>query len=179
MQRAVVAHRHQVRKGSDVPYISHPAMVALLLQRYGFEDEIIAAGLLHDVVEDTPVTEEELAAEFGPHVAELVHWVSETKKGPDGHTLPWEVRKQTKIEKLRKAPLPAKAVALADKLHNLFSTLDDVRAGLPIWTKFNAPKERCLWDAERIVEICSGDDPRLGRMAGDCRSLIEALRQVP
>jgi (p)ppGpp synthase/HD superfamily hydrolase len=177
MRRAAIAHREQNRKGGDVPYVSHPAMVALLLQRYGFtETETLAAALLHDVVEDTNVSEAELRQEFGDAIADLVHCVSETKKDAGGTTLPWEVRKQSKLAKLQNAPVGAKAIALADKLHNLHSTLDDERAGVPIWSRFNATKDRWLLNAERVITICEDDDPRLKQLAAVCRELIEILR---
>ena len=69
---SATAHRNQVRKGSQVPYVIHPVHVALLLIRHQFPDEVIIAALLHDVVEDTSITLAELQAEFGEEVARLV-----------------------------------------------------------------------------------------------------------
>src|SRR6059036_3453049 len=94
LQRAAEAHREQKRKGSDTPYISHPAMVALILQRAGFDEETVAAGVLHDVVEYCHVPVADIAEQFGPRVAELVDWLSETKRDAAGAERPWEVRKR-------------------------------------------------------------------------------------
>src|SRR5262249_44414333 len=124
LQVAAHQHRDQLRKGtSDVPYISHPAMVALLLQRVGFADETtLAAAILHDVAEDTDMTLPEIARDFGSAVADLVECVTETKKDAQGQPIDWAVRKEEKHRKLLAAPPPAKAIALADKLHNLYAT---------------------------------------------------------
>jgi (p)ppGpp synthase/HD superfamily hydrolase len=172
---AAIAHREQVRKGSDkptVPYFSHPSMVALLVQRYGFEDDVIAAALLHDVVEDTPVTEAEVAKEFGSVITAMVHAVSETKLDDHGVKLPWDVRKKSKLDKLPAASVGAKAIALADKLHNLHSTLADERAGVDVWSRFNAGKAEWLANAARVIEVCGQGDPRLVRLAEDCRAVL-------
>ena len=78
MRLAVRCHRHQNRKLSDLPYISHPASVALILSQSGFGDEdVLAAALLHDVVEDTDCTLDELSALFPPKVAEYVAALTE------------------------------------------------------------------------------------------------------
>jgi (p)ppGpp synthase/HD superfamily hydrolase len=150
-------------------------MVGLILQRAGFEEPIIAAGILHDVIEDTPTTAEVLRAEFGPEVAELVLWLSEDKLDVYGQKRPWEVRKQEHFEKLLRAPTAAKAIALADKLHNLHSVQLDVAAGRPIWAKFNSPKDRWLWNAERMVEACASNDPRIVGLVAECREALANL----
>jgi (p)ppGpp synthase/HD superfamily hydrolase len=86
---AAIAHRDQVRKGTDIPYIAHPFHVSLILIRHGFGEDLAVAGLLHDVVEDTDVPLERIAAEFGDDVARLIAAVSETKTA-EGAELPWE-----------------------------------------------------------------------------------------
>ena len=82
---AARSHRNHNRKASDVPYISHPASVALILSRAGIDDEeILAAALLHDAVEDTDLRLEDLRAEFPREVCAYVEVLSEQKKGDDG-----------------------------------------------------------------------------------------------
>ena len=76
---AARAHREQLRKGSDTPYIQHPVCVAFILQRHGFPEELIIAALLHDVVEDCAVALADLEHRFGAEVARLVAAVSEQK----------------------------------------------------------------------------------------------------
>ena len=86
---------HQERKGTDFPYVAHPIRVAEILDRFGCSEDVIVAGFLHDTIEDTDVTAEEISAAFGPRVAGLVTAVSEPDK-----SLPWKTRKQHTIEHL-------------------------------------------------------------------------------
>jgi (p)ppGpp synthase/HD superfamily hydrolase len=178
VQIAAKAHRHQIRKGSgDIPYISHPTMVALLLQRAGFEDEAtVAAALLHDVAEDTQMPMTEIAQEFGEPVAALVACVTETKKDPLGQPIPWAIRKDEKHRKLLGGPPEAKAIALADMLHNLSATLLDLRAGTDVWARFNAPKDAWLANMERDIDACAGDSPGLQRLAAACRQVLSEVQ---
>ena len=178
VQIAAKAHRHQIRKGSgDIPYISHPTMVALLLQRAGIDDETtLAAAILHDVVEDTEMPLTEIAQLFGEEVAALVDCVTETKKDAQGQELPWAVRKDEKYRKLLSAPLQAKAIALADKLHNLHSTLLDLRADRDVWSRFKAPKDAWLANVERDIEACAGETPGLQSLASACRQALADIR---
>jgi (p)ppGpp synthase/HD superfamily hydrolase len=179
LQVAAREHRDQLRKGSaDIPYISHPTMVALLLQRAGFDDEVtLAAAILHDVAEDTAMSIGHIARDFGPQVATLVDCLTETKKDAQGQPLPWAVRKEEKREKLQQAPVAAKAIALADKVHNLYATLLDLRAGQDVWTRFNARKDQWLENVDRAIAACSADDPRLQSLADACRKVLDELRK--
>jgi (p)ppGpp synthase/HD superfamily hydrolase len=120
LDHAAVWHKAQKRKypGAEVPYVSHCAGVALLLARHGFDDEVIAAGALHDVLEDCEVASSELERLFGARVAGLVQAVSEPDK-----SLPWEERKQRYLERFAQEPWDAQAVAVADKIDNFQSIL--------------------------------------------------------
>ena len=88
-------HGDQKRRGSGVPYVTHVIHVAHILARHGFPEEIVAAGLLHDILEDTPVEREELEEIFGPEVTAVVSDVTEPAK-----SLPWEERKRRTAETL-------------------------------------------------------------------------------
>jgi (p)ppGpp synthase/HD superfamily hydrolase len=116
--RAAVWHRDQRRKypSGDVPYVSHLAGVASILSRHGFPEHVVAAGVLHDALEDCPVTFEEIAGEFGDEVARLVRHASEEDK-----TLGWEARKQAYLDAFPHKPWEAQAITLADKIDNLLS----------------------------------------------------------
>jgi (p)ppGpp synthase/HD superfamily hydrolase len=118
LDQAAVWHRAQKRKypASDVPYISHIAGVVAVLARHGFDDEVLAAGALHDVVEDCGVTYEELTRVFGERVATLVDAVSEQDK-----SLPWEERKTLYLARFAGSPPDAQAIAVADKIDNFVS----------------------------------------------------------
>jgi (p)ppGpp synthase/HD superfamily hydrolase len=153
-------------------------MVALILQRAGFDDTTVAAGILHDVVEDTSLTTSEVRTSFGSDVAALVGWLSEDKRDAAGVEKPWATRKDEHYERLQRAPLEAKAIALADKLHNLSSALHDLECGRPVWSRFKAPKEQWLANAARMVEACDGDDKRLQALVGECRTVLNQLKHL-
>ena len=115
---AAVAHRHQVRKAVDLPYVTHSFAVVLILMRAGFDDpEVLAAAVLHDVVEDTTVTSAELRLQFPDRVIDVVDAVSELKVHTDGSRVHWKERKNEHIARMSKAGEEACAVCLADKLH--------------------------------------------------------------
>jgi (p)ppGpp synthase/HD superfamily hydrolase len=115
---AAVWHRYQRRKypNVDVPYVSHVAGVAIILARHGFDAEVVAAGALHDCIEDCSVTHDELALRFGARIASLVRNVSETDK-----TLSWEIRKAQYLEHFSAKEWAAQAISLADKIDNFQS----------------------------------------------------------
>jgi (p)ppGpp synthase/HD superfamily hydrolase len=109
---AECAHRGQRRKDGQA-YISHPVRVARLLGTLGYDEDVLAAALLHDVVEDTAVTVDEIRAAFGPRVALLVDCVSEDP------ALPGAERKVAYRERVRLAPRDARAICAADKVCNI------------------------------------------------------------
>ena len=115
---AANAHAGQLRKSGE-PYIIHPLEVAKILISYGMDDLCIVASLLHDVVEDTPVTKEEITEKFGSEVAELVDGV--TKLGQINYT----TQEEQQVENLRKMLLAMAKdirvimIKLADRLHNM------------------------------------------------------------
>ncbi len=176
---AAVAHRSQHRKATSIPYIMHPFAVALILQRHGWmEDDVIAAAILHDVVEDTDCTESELREQFPANVMAIVHALSEQKTTSDGSPRSWEDRKCDHLEVLRDAPIQARAIALADKLHNLESMNYDHSHGEELWGRFNASKERILWYHRSIVESCDQGEVQLQSLARSVRVAIENLEAV-
>jgi (p)ppGpp synthase/HD superfamily hydrolase len=133
---AARAHRDQLRKGTDLPYVTHPVHVSIILMRHGFGEDLAIAGLLHDVVEDTDTSLALIAAEFGDDVARLVEAVSETKSA-DGAELPWEQRKAEKLAHLQSAGPDVAALKAADAIHNLHSIIADLHSdGLSIWERF-------------------------------------------
>jgi guanosine-3',5'-bis(diphosphate) 3'-pyrophosphohydrolase len=129
---AAYKHRHQVRKGSEpIPYINHPIALADLLVRTAnvSDPEIIAAALLHDTVEDTCTTAEELKAEFGPVISQLVAELTDDKR------LSKEERKRRQLEHASSLSPRARIVKLADKVCNLRDIVQDPPAGWPLVRK--------------------------------------------
>jgi guanosine-3',5'-bis(diphosphate) 3'-pyrophosphohydrolase len=179
MRWAARSHRNHQRKASDLPYLSHPASVAMILLRVGLsDDEVLAAALLHDVVEDTDCSLETLAEHFSPRVVELVAALTERKRDADGRKRSWTERKTEHIEHIAAAPFEARAIALADKLHNLGSMLFDLDSGEELWSRFGATPDQIIWYHRAIVTAATQDDPRLVTLAEYCRLLIDRLEAV-
>ena len=149
---AARAHRDQLRKGTDLPYIAHPVHVSIILMRHGFAEDLAIAGLLHDVVEDTDTSLAQIAAEFGDDVARLVEAVSETKAA-NGVELPWEQRKAEKLAHLHAAGPDVAALKAADAIHNLRSIIADLqRIGPAVWDRFKRGPQPSLGYYQAILE---------------------------
>ena len=134
------AHEDQVRKDDGSPYIAHPIAVSEIVRENGFSDTVIAAALVHDVLEDTPVTETELRNELGDEVVDIVTAVSEDK------SLPWEDRKKQYVDQVAAASEETKAVSVADKIHNSRSNIiAHERMGTAVWDVFNVGRDKKLW----------------------------------
>jgi (p)ppGpp synthase/HD superfamily hydrolase len=175
---ASVCHRGQERRGSGVPYFVHLVAVAMILDRLGFGDEVVTAGLLHDVVEDTGATLDEVRARFGPAVAGIVAHCSEVKTDASGRKRPWIDRKRDHLAALSEAPTEARAVVLADKLHNLLSIACDLRDGLPVWSLFHADRGQVLWYYRTSVATLGTGDPRLEAIAAECRRALDEVEAL-
>jgi (p)ppGpp synthase/HD superfamily hydrolase len=148
LQVASKNHQGQYRKNTDIPYITHPVAVGMVLLRNGYSEEIVAAGILHDTVEDTPLTLEEINSEFGAKIADMVEGSSEPDK-----SLTWKERKEHTIEFLKTATEDIRAVVCADKLHNIRSIIRDYElVGEEVWNRFNAGKEQQKWYYTNVVE---------------------------
>ena len=134
---AAKAHEGAVRKGSRIPYIYHPMEVAVIVARMTEDEEVIAAAYLHDVLEDTAVTAEQLEKEFGSRILALVSAETEDK------SLSWKERKQAAIEHLKTASREEKILVLGDKLSNMRSTARDYMViGDAVWERFNVKEKK-------------------------------------
>ena len=137
---ATERHTGQTRKGTNIPYILHPLEVLQILYSMRADSELLIAGVLHDTVEDTDTTLDEIRERFGSDVAELVASNSEDKSKT------WEERKQHTIDTLPSVPYRVKQLIFADKLANLRSIAYDFRnLGDKLWERFNAPAEKQAW----------------------------------
>ncbi|TCM92613.1 HD domain-containing protein [Paenibacillus sp. BK033] len=145
---AATAHKAQYRKGTGIPYISHPFGVAMLLSSYNYSEEVIIAGLLHDVLEDTDTTEQQLTDLFGPKITFIVQGCSEPDK-----SLSWEERKTHTIENLPSSSLEIRLVACADKLHNLRSMKREFETSGPsFWSRFKRGEKEQAWYYKSLAE---------------------------
>lgn len=135
---AADAHDGMLRKGSSLPYIVHPMEAAAIVSGLTDDAEIIAAAILHDVVEDTSVTAEDICEEFGERVAELVKGESENKREGLPAELTWRIRKEEHIAHLTESCIEMKMIALGDKLSNIRSLKRDYAIlGEELWQRFN------------------------------------------
>ena len=153
LEYAAFYHKKEVRKGTKTPYIVHPVEVAMILKESSLEEEVIAAGMLHDILEDTGVSPEEIRSEFGEEILRLVLGASEKLENRDDRS--WRKRKEHTINYLKdEADFKIKLIACADKLSNARSTLRDLETEDPeeFWSRFNAGKEEQKWYYQSLVE---------------------------
>ena len=143
-------HKGQFRKGTPRPYINHCTEVARILNKFGYSEEIIVAGLLHDTVEESEVTLEDLRTGFGERVSNIVKYVTEDNS-PD---LSWEKRKVMYIKNLTDAPESSVVVSAADKLHNITEILQDwLKVGDAVFLRFSEGKEKQTWFYRSLTEM--------------------------
>jgi (p)ppGpp synthase/HD superfamily hydrolase len=143
----------QRRKYTGEPYIVHPVAVAALVRSVPHTPEMVAAAYLHDVVEDTPVTIEEIEREFGSQVAELVGWLTDVSKPEDGNR---RVRKHKDLLHTAQAPAAAKTIKIADLIDNTLTIRDRDPA---FWSVYRREKmallevlkegDQTLWEQAR------------------------------
>jgi (p)ppGpp synthase/HD superfamily hydrolase len=203
-QIANIVHAGAVRKGTQIPYIKHPVAVARILEEHGFGEDIIAAGLLHDTVEDakygSPDLQERLAKgagrgrlavpadawefrqsfldfladEFGPTVFGLVMAVTESKN--DGKRHPdWLERKKEQLDHLGTASPDQAALKAADALHNITCTLDDVRReGLGVLDRFRGGA-LVAWHYSAVAQLAAARLPAGEPLAVAVRQAAEAF----
>ena len=163
-------HRTQMRKGTNVPYVTHLLAVAAIVgENGGTEDEVIAA-LLHDAVEDQggAATREEIRKRFGGAVATIVEGTSDTDVIPKP---PWQERKRNYVAHVSSASRSVRLVSAADKLHNARSILRDLRAeGDVTWQRFSAGREDQLWYYRALVDAF--------RTSGGADEIVDELEEV-
>lgn len=134
---AVKVHSGTLRKGTNLPYILHPMEAAAIAAQMTDDQEIIAAAVLHDTIEDTETTAEDIRKEFGARVADLVSSNTENKRRELPAADTWLIRKQETIEHLKTASFAVKTVVFADKLSNLRAMVTDyISEGETFWNRF-------------------------------------------
>jgi len=126
IRAASILHQDQLRMGSvPLPFISHLMAVALILSDYTDDEDTTVAAFLHDTLEDTDYTLEELREDFGGPVAEIVLALTEPKTGPDGSKLSWLEKKKLYAKQLKNGPKEAVMIAAADKSHNFRTIVEE------------------------------------------------------
>ena len=171
---ALQLHRHQLRKGTDIPYATHLFAVASLVGENGGSEDEVCAALLHDAVEDQggPATLVRIQHAFGDEVARIVWECSDTDVVPKP---PWQARKEAYIAHLAEdADRSVLLVSCADKLHNARCILDDLREhGESVWERFSGGRDGSLWYYRSLLAIY---EERLGgRMVKALRVVVDEL----
>ena len=160
-------HDRQVRKGTALPYLTHPANVAIILTRYGRDDETVIAGILHDVIEDCvrggwtrEMLEERIGEKFGGTVLATVLAVTYRRVDEDGNEFDRDEQKTDYLARLAGASDSARWVCAADKVHNGSTILADLRRTLDpdtVWSRFSLGRDGTIrWYRavyERLREV--------------------------
>lgn len=147
-------HDRQVRKGTRLPYLTHPANVAVILTRYGCDEDTVIAGILHDVIEDCvregwtrEMLEDRIASKFGDTVLAIGLAVTKRRADDDGVDFSREEIKADSLARLATASESARWVCAADKVHNAGSILADLRRTIDpesVWSRFNGGRDGTL-----------------------------------
>ena len=173
-------HASDIRKGTDIPYLSHVlAVSALVLEAGGSEDQAIA-GLLHDTAEDHggQATLNQIRSEFGTHVADLVEACSDSLTADRNAKEAWWTRKVRYLRKLETEPPEVALVSCADKVHNARAILSDYHErGESLWSIFNTDAGRpgTLWYYRRLTGVLG---ERLAGTSADAVALAAGLART-
>ncbi len=168
---AAQAHAGQVRKGTNIPYISHPMAVGIILAEARATTDAVIAGIIHDVVEDSSLTLEEVDRLFGNRVRTLV----EACSGPD-KSLPWEERKNHTLHSLQDVDRDIWLMTLADKLNNIRTMLRDYEIyGEEIWNRFNRGRQEQEWYYRGLVEALRQNRKYLPCLFNEFEKLVDRL----
>lgn len=155
-------HDQQVRKGTRLPYLTHPANVAVILTRYSRSEEAVVGGILHDVIEDCvrdgwtrTMLEERIGQKFGNSVVDLVLSVTLRRVDDQGVDLSHEDSREDALARLAMASEDALWVCAADSLHNAFSIVSDLRrTAFPesVWDRFPAGRDGTIQWYRRVAD---------------------------
>lgn len=166
------AHDGHYRKGSGVPYISHPIAVMLIAASVTNDEDVLLAALFHDILEDVPenYSRTEMEDEFGRRVVEIVEGVTKDSSLPS-----WQERADAYLEQLSRGSEESVIVAAADKFHNLSQTLEDLeRDGHALWERFRSTPCQQLWWYTNVRNIIAERLPSMPLLE-DLDVLIERL----
>ena len=156
-QFAAKAHKGVKRKDGKTPYFTHPMETAFIAFQMSSNPNVIAAAVLHDVVEDTSFTIADIEFEFGSEVSELVGYESEDKRPDIKPEYSWKIRKEEFLNHLAHAPREAKIITLADKMSNIKSIERDLeKMGDKVWERFNQKdKKEHAWYYYEVARLTS------------------------
>ena len=150
---AAQCHDGMLRKGTNLPYIIHPAEVAAIAATLTDDEDVLCAAVLHDVMEDCGVALKTLTERFGERVAQLVE--SETQPNDGDPRATWEARKQSAVARIAEGGLEIKIIALSDKLSNMRAIHRDFdQMGDAMFSRFHQPvAARHAWYYRSILAL--------------------------
>jgi (p)ppGpp synthase/HD superfamily hydrolase len=163
MSIASAAHDGQVRKGTNIPYISHPLAVCAIALEYGADEDQAAAALLHDTIEDGGGQYAKVIADaLGDRVLALVQGCTDAVPDTDGLKPPWKIRKEAYLQHLRHAADDVLFVSAADKLHNARAIVNDLESiGTEVFQRFSSPMDETLWYYRSLSAIFTEREARM------------------
>ncbi|NOT14650.1 MAG: HD domain-containing protein [Methylotenera sp.] len=155
-------HQHQIRKSTDIPYISHLMSVSALIFENGGDEDHAIAGLLHDVIEDAepntriPFIRAEIKRLFGDKVLQIVEGCTDGEPDDTGMKSPWKPRKESYLKRLESKDAEFLLVSCCDKLHNARSILIDLKTvGASVFNRFSTTQEETIWYYTSLANIFS------------------------
>ena len=181
-------HDQQVRKGTRLPYLTHPSNVAIILTRYGRDEDTVVAGILHDVIEDCvregwtrSMLESRIAEKFGDAVLATVLAVTKRRLDDDGTEMDRDERNADYLARLANTDERAKWVCAADKVHNGNATLADLKRTMDpasVWGRFSAGRAGTVAlyrDVLQRLATLGFDAP----IVAELRETVAALEAAP
>lgn len=181
-------HDQQVRKGTRLPYLTHPSNVAIILTRYGCDDDTVVAGILHDVIEDCvregwtrSMLESRIAEKFGDTVLATVLAVTKRRLDDDGNEMDRDERNADYLTRLAKTDDRARWICAADKVHNGNAMLADLKRTMDpasVWGRFSAGRAGTVaWYRDVLDRLVSlGFDAPI---VAELRATVELLEAAP
>lgn len=165
-------NKKQKRKGKDIPYITHPLTVGLILSRAGASEDVVISGILHDTIEDSDdehkITKEIISEKFGENVSNLVLSITEENK-----ELPWEERKAIALEHINDFSNDSVLLKSADLISNVSEIKDDYDTiGNDVFNRFNAKKDKTLWNYTKVAEKLLNQWPE-NPLSEDLKNILE------
>jgi (p)ppGpp synthase/HD superfamily hydrolase len=177
---AAKTHNHyqqQKRKGKNIPYISHPMTVGIILALARSNEDVVVAGILHDTIEDSieekKVTSQMIEERFGKEVCDLVVSVTEVDKD-----MPWKERKGLALSHVEHFSQGSVLVKSADILSNVTEIIDDYeRYGMEVFERFRATPEETLTHYEKTIKALISRWPE-SPLLEDLQNLLEKIKEI-
>ena len=176
---ALDAHKTQIRKGTSIPYISHPMAVASIALEFGATEDQAIAALLHDAIEDGGASyAHSIEALFGTYVLTLVQDCTDGIPDQSGEKALWIDRKTAYLEHLQEASDEVLLVSCSDKLHNARAIVSDlITEGPSVFNRFSATTEQTLWYYRQLATIFTNRKTPPAKALESAVSQMEALSQ--